>query len=99
MVAPRATTWLSLPRHRPEIFAGEAPSLLHPDPPAAGERACAARRTVDLPPISEYRGGKARGSFVVTNQTLFPLTVVLQPKGFQVNEEGDLYDTPLDTSS
>jgi hypothetical protein len=50
------------------------------------------------PPISEYRGGKARGSFVVTNQTLFPLTVVLQPKGFQVNEEGDLYDIPLDTA-
>jgi hypothetical protein len=50
------------------------------------------------PPISEYRGGKARGSFVVTNQTLFPLTVVLQPKGFQVNEDGDLYDIPLDTA-
>lgn len=50
------------------------------------------------PPISEYRGGKARGSFVVTNQTLFPLTVVLQPKGFKVTEDGDLYDIPLDTA-
>ena len=50
------------------------------------------------PPISEYRGGKARGSFVVTNQTLFPLTVVLQPKGFKVTEDGDLYDVPLDTT-
>ena len=42
------------------------------------------------PPISEYRGLKARGSFIVTNQTLFPLTVVLQPKGFKVTEDGDL---------
>ena len=50
------------------------------------------------PPISEYRGVKARGSFVVTNQTLFPLTVVLQPKGFKVTEDGDLYDVPLDTT-
>lgn len=50
------------------------------------------------PPISEYRGSRARGSFIVTNETLFPLTVVLQPKGFKVNEDGDLYDVPLDTS-
>lgn len=50
------------------------------------------------PPISEYRGTKARGSFVVTNQTLYPLTVVLQPKGFQVTDDGDLYDIPLDTA-
>ena len=49
------------------------------------------------PPISEYRSSRARGSFVVTNQTLFPLTVVLQPKGFKVTEDGDLYDVPLDT--
>ncbi len=51
------------------------------------------------PPISEYRGFKARGSFIVTNQTLFPLTVVLQPKGFKVTEDGDLYDVPLDTAA
>ncbi len=51
------------------------------------------------PPISEYRGLKARGSFIVTNQTLFPLTVVLQPKGFKVTEDGDLYDVPLDTNA
>ena len=51
------------------------------------------------PPISEYRGLKARGSFIVTNQTLFPLTVVLQPKGFKVTEDGDLYDVPLDTAA
>lgn len=50
------------------------------------------------PPITEYRGAKARGSFVVGNQTLYPLTVVLSPKGFKVNEEGDLTDVPLDTA-
>lgn len=49
------------------------------------------------PPIAEYRE-KARGSFVVTNGTLFPLTVVLTPKGFQVSEDGELTDVPLDTT-
>ncbi len=50
------------------------------------------------PPIIEYRGDKARGSFIVGNQTLYPLTVVLQPKGFRVDEDGDLSDIPLDTA-
>jgi hypothetical protein len=49
------------------------------------------------PPIVEYRGEKARGSFTVTNNTLYPLTVVLTPKGFHVNEDGELADVPLDT--
>jgi hypothetical protein len=49
------------------------------------------------PPIVEYRD-KARGSFVVTNSSLFPLTVVLTPKGFHVNEDGELADVPLDTA-
>jgi hypothetical protein len=51
------------------------------------------------PPISEYRSNKARSSFIVANQTLYPLTVVLQPKGFKVTEDGDLYDVPLDTAA
>lgn len=50
------------------------------------------------PPIAQYKGQKARGSFVLSNQTLYPLTVVLQPRGFVVNEDGDLADTPLDTA-
>lgn len=50
------------------------------------------------PPIAEYRE-KARGSFVITNGTLFPLAVVLTPKGFQVSEDGELTDIPLDTAT
>ena len=49
------------------------------------------------PPIAEYRE-KARSSFNVSNQSVFPLTVVLQVKGFVVNEDGVLSDVPLDTS-
>ena len=50
------------------------------------------------PPIAEYRE-KARGaSFNVSNQSVFPLTVVLQVKGFVVNEDGELRDVPLDTT-
>ena len=50
------------------------------------------------PPIAEYRE-KARGaSFNVSNQSVFPLTVVLQVKGFVVDEDGELRDVPLDTT-
>lgn len=50
------------------------------------------------PPIAQYKGNKARGSFVLSNQTLYPLTVVLQPRGFEVNADGDLADLELDTT-
>lgn len=49
------------------------------------------------PPIVEYRE-KPRGSFSVTNNTLYPLTVVLTPRGFAVNADGELTDVPLDTT-
>ncbi|MBP2647270.1 MAG: hypothetical protein H6Q77_894 [Gemmatimonadetes bacterium] len=49
------------------------------------------------PPIAEYRE-KAKASFNVTNQSVFPLTVVLQVKGFVVSEDGELRDVPLDTT-
>ena len=49
------------------------------------------------PPIAEYRE-KARASFNVSNQSVFPLTVVLQVKGFVVDEDGELRDVPLDTA-
>lgn len=87
-------------RHRPETM--QVRRLFHPvailmfsalmtaPVPVAGQSVS--------PPIVEYRGDKARGSFIVGNQTLYPLTVVLQPKGFQVDEEGDLSDVPLDTA-
>jgi hypothetical protein len=49
------------------------------------------------PPIAEYPE-KARSSFQLQNGSLFPLTVVLEVRGFQVTEAGEVIDTPLDTS-
>jgi len=49
------------------------------------------------PPIAEYQE-KARSSFQLQNGSLFPLTVVLEVRGFQVTEAGEVVDTPLDTS-
>jgi hypothetical protein len=49
------------------------------------------------PPIAEYQE-KARSSFQLQNGSLFPLTVVLEVRGFQVTEAGEVVDVPLDTS-
>ena len=49
------------------------------------------------PPIAEYQQ-KARSSFQLQNGSLFPLTVVLEVRGFQVTEGGEVVDVPLDTS-
>ena len=49
------------------------------------------------PPIAEYQE-KARSSFQLQNGSLFPLTVVLEVRGFQVSEAGEVIDTPLDTN-
>ena len=49
------------------------------------------------PPIAEYQE-KARSSFQLHNGSLFPLTVVLEVRGFRVTEAGEVVDTPLDTS-
>ena len=49
------------------------------------------------PPISEYQE-RARGSFQLTNTTLFPLNVVLEVRGFRITEQGEMLDVPLDTS-
>ena len=49
------------------------------------------------PPIAEYQE-KARSSFQLHNGSLFPLTVVLEVRGFRVTEVGEVVDTPLDTS-
>ena len=49
------------------------------------------------PPIAEYQE-KARSSFQLQNGTLFPLTVVLEVRGFQVTEAGEVIDAPLDTN-
>src|SRR5688572_11856436 len=49
------------------------------------------------PPIAEYQQ-RAKSSFQLQNSTLFPLTVVLEVRGFRVTEEGEVEDVPLDTS-
>ena len=49
------------------------------------------------PPISEYQD-RARGSFQLTNTTLFPLNVVVELRGFRITEQGEMVDEPLDTA-
>jgi hypothetical protein len=49
------------------------------------------------PPIAEYQE-KARSSFQLHNPSIFPITVVLEPRGFTVSEDGEVLDLPLDTS-
>lgn len=59
--------------------------------------AAAASAQTLSPPLVEYEE-RGRSSFQLTNGTLFPQTVVLQARGFVVDERGNLADTPLDTS-
>jgi hypothetical protein len=49
------------------------------------------------PPIAEYQE-RAKSSFQLQNSSLFPLTVVLEVRGFRVTEEGEVVDVPLDAS-
>jgi len=49
------------------------------------------------PPIAEYQQ-RARSSFQLQNGSLFPLTVVLEVRGFRVTEQGEVVDVALDTS-
>ena len=49
------------------------------------------------PAVVEHQG-RGRGSFDLVNETLFPLTVVLEPRGFQVDTNGTLIDLPFDTA-
>jgi hypothetical protein len=49
------------------------------------------------PPIAEYQE-RARASFQLHNGSLFPLTVVLEARGFRVTEQGEVLDQALDTS-
>jgi hypothetical protein len=49
------------------------------------------------PPVAEYRE-RARSSFLLTNASLFPLSVVLEVRGFDVTEDGEVVDVPLDTT-
>jgi hypothetical protein len=49
------------------------------------------------PPIAEYQE-RARSSFQLQNASIFPITVVLEVRGFSITEQGDVVDVPLDTS-
>jgi hypothetical protein len=49
------------------------------------------------PPIAEYQE-RARSSFQLQNASIFPITVVLEVRGFSITEQGEVIDTPLDTS-
>lgn len=49
------------------------------------------------PAVVEFQG-QARGKFELVNETLFPMTVVLEPRGFRVEPSGDLIEEPLDTT-
>src|SRR6266542_2234215 len=49
------------------------------------------------PPIAEYQD-HARPSFQLSNQSIFPLAVVLEVKGFKVTERGEVQDAPFDST-
>jgi hypothetical protein len=49
------------------------------------------------PPLAEYQE-RARSSFQLQNASIFPITAVLEVRGFTITEHGDVVDTPLDTS-
>ena len=49
------------------------------------------------PPIAEYQE-RARSSFQLINSTIFPLSVVLEVRGFTVTEQGEVQAVPLDTT-
>jgi hypothetical protein len=50
------------------------------------------------PAVVEY-AGPGRGRFELVNESLYPLTVVLELHGFRVEESGELIQVPLDTSA
>ncbi len=49
------------------------------------------------PPIAEYQE-EARSSFQLVNGSIFPLAAVLEVKGFDITERGDVIEAALDTS-
>jgi hypothetical protein len=49
------------------------------------------------PAVVEYQQ-EARSRFEITNETVFPLSVVLEPRMFTVTEKGDVVYSPIDTA-
>ncbi len=58
-------------------------------------QACCALAQSVSPVIVEYKG-KAEGRIALTNNTLAPMAVVLEPKSFTVSEDGNGVYRPLD---
>ncbi|HET6797117.1 MAG TPA: hypothetical protein VFH40_08155 [Gemmatimonadales bacterium] len=49
------------------------------------------------PPIAEHQE-RAKSSFQLQNPSLFPITVVLEVRGFTITDAGEVIDVPLDTA-
>ena len=49
------------------------------------------------PAVVEY-SHVARGKFELVNETVFPMVVVLEPRGFRVESSGELFDEPFDST-
>lgn len=63
---------------------------------ASGAAGLARAQTVS-PPIAEYQE-RARSSFELSNESIFPLNVVLEVRGFDVTEQGEVVDAPFDST-
>ncbi len=89
MPAKPAITLSSLRRLRPDSLLLVAGAWGLPVPAAVAQSVS--------PPIAEHQE-RARSSFQLSNGTIFPLNVVLEVRGFQVTEQGEVIDAPLDTA-
>jgi hypothetical protein len=49
------------------------------------------------PPLAEYQE-RARSSFQLQNGSIYPITVVLEVRGFSITDAGEVQDLPLDTT-
>lgn len=49
------------------------------------------------PPVAEYQE-RARSSYQLVNGSIFPLAVVLEVRGFDITERGDVIEAPLDST-
>jgi len=48
------------------------------------------------PPLAEYQE-RARASFQLQNASIYPMTVVLEVRGFAISDQGEVQDVPLDS--
>ena len=64
---------------------------------ALATAALPARAQTVSPPIAEYQE-RARSSFQLSNESIFPLNVVLEVRGFDVTEQGEVVDAPFDSA-